>query len=117
MLRRALALSPLMEHPMAENIEGALSRRSLVAAAGAASTITASPALASPDIPSPQGAGFYRFRLGDAEALVVSDGDADFPGWPLWSTNAPRAAFEALQRERFFPWTRSASIATRCCST
>lgn len=88
---------------MAENTEGALSHRSLVAAAGAAACAGTAPALAAPDIPSPQGAGFYRFRLGDAAALVVSDGDASFPGWPLWSTNAPRETFEALQRERFLP--------------
>lgn len=84
-------------------------RRGLLAAgAVAAAALTATPAgevLAATGRleASPQGAGFYRFALGDFTATVVSDGDASLPAWPLWSANAGREEFETLQRSFFLP--------------
>lgn len=45
-----------------------------------------------------QGAGFYRFPLGDKTLTVLADGNAAFPGGPVFAVNAQDGAFEALQQ-------------------
>jgi hypothetical protein len=39
-----------------------------------------------------QGAGFYRFAIGDFKATVISDGHGMIPFWPTFAANQPEAA-------------------------
>jgi hypothetical protein len=39
-----------------------------------------------------QGAGFYRFNIGDFKATVISDGHGMIPFWPTLAANQPEAA-------------------------
>jgi glyoxylase-like metal-dependent hydrolase (beta-lactamase superfamily II) len=50
-----------------------------------------------------QGAGFYRFELGDFRATVVSDGYGPFPFWPTFAANAPESDVKPVLEANFMP--------------
>ncbi|WP_222182440.1 MBL fold metallo-hydrolase [Geminicoccus harenae] len=87
------------------NVAGT-SRRGLLAGAGAlaATSLQAGPAraAAAPAQGDLQGAGFYRFRLGELAMMSVSDGvfHAE-PAQPMLAPEAPPADFAAMLRSRF----------------
>jgi hypothetical protein len=39
-----------------------------------------------------QRAGFFRFKIGNFEATVISDGHGVIPFWPTFAANQPEAA-------------------------
>lgn len=51
-----------------------------------------------------QGAGFYRFKVGDLECVAVSDGSIFLP--PAEFFSAPKAEVEQILRENFLPTER-----------
>ncbi|MDP9363146.1 MAG: MBL fold metallo-hydrolase [Chloroflexota bacterium] len=53
--------------------------------------------------PRPENAAAYRFTIGDVEATVVSDGQADFPPYPTYAPHASPAEVEQAMREWFLP--------------
>ncbi|RDI95342.1 MBL fold metallo-hydrolase [Meiothermus sp. QL-1] len=86
-----------------------VSRREALKVLGAAG-VTAGTlgAMAQPSPPLPNGAGFYRFRLGEYTLIVLSDGQTP-PGnaFPNWGANPGRQAeFEAALRENFLEPTQ-----------
>lgn len=50
-----------------------------------------------------QGAGFYRFRLGDVECFSIGDSQGRLPAFPLWGENAGEAAVNAALKARAVP--------------
>ncbi|MEW6255136.1 MAG: MBL fold metallo-hydrolase [Pseudomonadota bacterium] len=79
----------------------------LTAVAGASGAAFAPrPALAAPSAPSaPQtgrNAGFYRFRIGDITATVLSDGNIGGPP-RVYAGDAPQVELEAVLRRAFLP--------------
>lgn len=50
-----------------------------------------------------QGASFYRFKVGELECLVVSDGVLNAPPIPLFAANAPKQEAENALRDYFLP--------------
>jgi len=50
-----------------------------------------------------QGAGFYRFPLGDKTLTVLADGMSEFPGADLFAVNVPADEFVATQSHLFEP--------------
>lgn len=84
------------------NTDGlALSRRNLFRSSAiiAAATFSAPHSFATPAVaaetasaPDLQGAGFYRFKIGDFKATVISDGHGMIPFWPTFAANQPEAA-------------------------
>ena len=47
------------------------------------------------------GNGFYRFKIGDFQATVISDGYAQFPIWPTFAMNASEAEVAAVLKANF----------------
>jgi glyoxylase-like metal-dependent hydrolase (beta-lactamase superfamily II) len=80
-----------------------------LAAPLAAALPSSRPASAQGASPAPQGAGFYRFRLGDARCAVVSDGalEAPLPVQAVLAANASPEAVAATLAERFLPADRA----------
>lgn len=77
-----------------------LSRRKLFAgaAAGAATALTslaAAPAIAAAPASAKQNAGWYRYKVGDFEVTVVTDGTSTGPLTDLYVRNAPKADVSA----------------------
>jgi glyoxylase-like metal-dependent hydrolase (beta-lactamase superfamily II) len=76
--------------------------------AGAAS-LTLAPradsAAAPSDAPQSQGAGFYRFKVGDFETALVSDGTFPFPAgaFPLFGGNASKEEVQQSLDAAFIP--------------
>ncbi len=62
---------------------------------------------AAPALKGPQAGGFYRFTIGDAEAVVISDGSLSFqPIQPTWAPEASKEALEGMLRSAFLPTDR-----------
>ena len=53
------------------------------------------------DTTSPHGNGFYRFRIGDFQATIVSDGFGSTPIAPLFAPNVPEAELAAVLKANF----------------
>ena len=81
----------------------------LPAAAAALGSPRLAAAQASPAAAAQQGAGFYRFRVGDLRCAVVSDGifASEGPIGATFATNAAPDAVEAALAERFLPANRA----------
>src|ERR1700693_2937554 len=47
------------------------------------------------------GNGFYRFKIGDFQATVISDGYGQIPIWPLFAMNASEAELAAVLKANF----------------
>lgn len=84
-----------------------ISRREALKLAGATGLLAAGTALGQAQAPAggalPNGAGFYRFKLGDFTVVVLSDGQTP-PGatFPNWGANpGKQAEFEQALREHF----------------
>ncbi len=89
---------------------GKVSRREALKLMGATGAVAAAgtlPAMAQA-APATNGAGFYRFKLGDYTLTVLSDGQTPpgnaFPNWG--ATPGKQAEFEAALRENFLDPTR-----------
>jgi glyoxylase-like metal-dependent hydrolase (beta-lactamase superfamily II) len=54
-----------------------------------ATPVTAAETASATDL---QGAGFYRFKIGDFKAIVISDGHGTLPFWPTLAANQSEAA-------------------------
>lgn len=50
-----------------------------------------------------QGAGFYKFKVGALECVLVSDGVFNAPVLPLFAVNAQKAQAETVLRDSFLP--------------
>src|ERR1700692_3431274 len=97
-----------------------LTRRSMFrAGAGLAVAATATPFL-SPASAQAEGAsqagaeplngnGFYRFKIGDFQATVVSDGYGQLPVGPILAINAPEAERAAVLKANFMQWVIQAT--------
>ncbi len=80
----------------------------LVGVAGAVAAAGGASAQGQPAAPMPNGAGFYRFKLGDFTLTILSDGQTP-PGnaFPNWGANPGRQAeFAAALRENFLEPTQ-----------
>jgi hypothetical protein len=49
----------------------------------------------------PNGNGFYRFKIGDFQATVISDGYGQVPIWPLFAMNASEAELAPVLKANF----------------
>src|SRR5713101_3185731 len=89
-----------------------LTRRSLFrAGAGLAVAATATPFLTPASAQAedarqagaePQnGNGFYRFKIGDFQATVISDGYGQIPIWPIFAMNASEAELAPVLKANF----------------
>ena len=97
------------------NSGNSTTRRSLVQCAALLAASTAAPLLASAT-PSaaasgeiktpPHERGSYRFKIGDFQATVVSDGYGDGAFWPAFANNAPEAEVKAALAANFIPPVR-----------
>jgi glyoxylase-like metal-dependent hydrolase (beta-lactamase superfamily II) len=96
-----------------ENVK--LTRRDAFRLAGAAGVMAALPwnggalaaAPAPPALKGPQGGGFYRFAVGDFEAMVISDGGLSFsPIQPTWAPEATKEELEGTLASAFLPADR-----------
>ncbi len=83
----------------------ALTRREALAGIGTlAISATASRALAQQDAPTSapaaaqNGAGFYRFRVGQIECYSIGDSQGRLPAYPYWGENASEEAVTAALR-------------------
>lgn len=80
----------------------------LLGTTGAVAAAGTLPAMAQQTPAMPNGAGFYRFKLGDYTLTVLSDGQTPpgnaFPNWG--ATPGKQAEFEAALRENFLEPTR-----------
>lgn len=74
---------------------GLLTANSIVPATAQTQKTTAETA------PNLQGAGFYKFKVGQLECLVVSDGSIKSPPLPTFAANAPKAEVENALRDYF----------------
>ncbi|MFA6147867.1 MAG: MBL fold metallo-hydrolase [bacterium] len=89
-------------------------RRDALKLAGAAGVMAALPwggvleaAPPPPGLKGPQAGGFYRFTIGDVEAIVISDGGLSFtPIQPTWAPEAPKEELDGLLRSAFLPTDR-----------
>ena len=88
-----------------------LSRRQalkLLGTTGAVAAAGTMPTMAQPTPAMPNGAGYYRFKLGDFTLTVLSDGQTPpgnaFPNWG--ATPGKQAEFEAALRENFLEPTQ-----------
>jgi glyoxylase-like metal-dependent hydrolase (beta-lactamase superfamily II) len=90
-----------------------LSRRNLfagAAAAGAATALTpfsARSVLAAAPVAGKQNAGWYRYKVGDFEVTVVTDGMTNAPLSDTYMTNAPKDAVNAALAADFMPKDRA----------
>jgi glyoxylase-like metal-dependent hydrolase (beta-lactamase superfamily II) len=89
-----------------------LTRRSIFRAgarlaAAAAATPLLTPALAQTENARQGGAeprngnGFYRFKIGDFQATVISDGYGQIPIWPIFAMNASEAELAPVLKANF----------------
>ena len=89
-------------------------RRDALKIAGAAGVMAALPwsgiTEAQADVPAlkgPQAGGYYRFAIGDIEAIVISDGGLSFqPIQPTWAPEASKEELEGVLRSAFLPTDR-----------
>ena len=62
---------------------------------------------AAPALKGPQAGGYYRFAIGDIEAIVISDGGLSFqPIQPTWAPEASKEELEGMLRSAFLPTDR-----------
>src|ERR1700722_20822802 len=47
------------------------------------------------------GNGFYRFKIGDFQATVISDGYGQIPIWPIFAMNASEAELAPVLKANF----------------
>src|SRR5258708_7231980 len=47
------------------------------------------------------GNGFYRFKIGDFQATVISDGYGQIPIWPIFAMNVSEAELAAVLQANF----------------
>src|SRR6202165_1691049 len=52
-------------------------------------------------VESLNGSGFYRFKVGDFQATVISDGYGSVPLGPIFAPNASEADFKAMLKANF----------------
>jgi glyoxylase-like metal-dependent hydrolase (beta-lactamase superfamily II) len=91
-------------------------RRDALKIAGAAGVMAALPwsgipvaEAAAPALKGPQAGGYYRFAIGDVEAVVISDGGLSFqPIQPTWAPEASKEELEGTLRSAFLPTDRLA---------
>ena len=92
---------------MLDHAHAALSRRRLLtltgAAAGAGLLAAPGPLLAKGPMGLPQAPYFYRFKLGDAEATVVSDGQLPLGDPNTFLVGLPREEIARQLLENFLP--------------
>ena len=89
-------------------------RRDALKIAGAAGVMAALPwsgmpvaEAAAPSLKGPQAGGYYRFAIGDIEAIVISDGDLSFkPIQPTWAPEASKEELDGMLRSAFLPTDR-----------
>ncbi len=89
-------------------------RRDALKFAGAAGVMAALPwsgireaEAAAPALKGPQAGGYYRFTIGDIEAVVISDGGLSFqPIQPTWAPEASKEELEGMLRSAFLPADR-----------
>jgi glyoxylase-like metal-dependent hydrolase (beta-lactamase superfamily II) len=89
-------------------------RRDALKIAGAAGVMAALPwsgipeaEAATPALKGPQAGGYYRFTIGDVEAVVISDGGLTFqPIQPTWAPEATKEELESALRSAFLPTDR-----------
>lgn len=89
-------------------------RREAIKIAGAAGVMAALPwsgipraEAAAPALKGPQAGGYYRFSIGDIEAIVISDGGLSFrPIQPTWAPEASKEELEGTLRSAFLPTDR-----------
>jgi len=89
-------------------------RRDALKLAGAAGVMAALPwrsipeaEAAAPALKGPQAGGYYRFTIGDVEAVVISDGALSFqPIQPNWAPEATKEELESALRSAFLPTDR-----------
>lgn len=89
-----------------------LTRRDALRVTGAAAVMAALPWSATkeaegaqvPALKGAQAGGYYRFSVGDAEAIVISDGSLGFqPIQPTWAPEATKEELEGTLRSAFLP--------------
>ncbi len=86
-----------------------MTRRDALKIAGAAGVMAALPwggipaaEAAAPTLRGPQAGGYYRFSIGDVEAVVISDGNLNFqPIQPTWAPEASKEELEGALRSAF----------------
>jgi len=62
---------------------------------------------AAPALKGPQAGGYYRFAIGDVEAVVINDGGLSFqPIQPTWAPEASKEELEGTLRSAFLPTDR-----------
>jgi len=91
-------------------------RRDALKIAGVAGVMAAFPwsgireaRAASPSLKGPQAGGYYRFAIGEIEAIVISDGGLSFqPIQPTWAPEASKEELEGMLRSAFLPTDRIA---------
>jgi glyoxylase-like metal-dependent hydrolase (beta-lactamase superfamily II) len=89
-------------------------RRDALKIAGAAGVMAALPwsgipvaEAAAPALKGPQAGGYYRFMIGDVEAIVISDGGLSFqPIQPTWAPEASKEELEGMLQGAFLPTDR-----------
>jgi len=89
-------------------------RRDALKIAGAAGMMAALPwngipeaGAAAPTLKGPQAGGYYRFAIGEIEAIVISDGGLSFqPIQPTWAPEASKEELEGMLRSAFLPTDR-----------
>jgi len=89
-------------------------RRDALKFAGAAGVMAALPwsglpeaDAAAPVLKGPQAGGFYRFTIGEIEAIVISDGGLSFqPIQPTWAPEASKEELDGILRSAFLPTDR-----------
>ena len=94
--------------------EATFTRRDALKIAGAAGVMAALPwsripeaKAAAPALKGPQAGGYYRFTIGDVEAVVISDGGLSFqPIQPTWAPEATKEELEGTLRSAFLPTDR-----------
>jgi glyoxylase-like metal-dependent hydrolase (beta-lactamase superfamily II) len=105
-----------------------LNRRGIIRLGAAAAASAALPALASVTASAeggkqventpPHGNGFYRFKIGDFQATVISDGfGSNTPVGPLFAPNVPPAELEAVLKANFMPATAQGTVNTLVVDT
>jgi len=94
--------------------KAAFTRRDALKIAGAAGIMAALPwsgvpeaGAAAPTLKGQQAGGYYRFAIGEVEAVVISDGGLSFqPIQPNWAPEASKEELEGMLRSAFLPTDR-----------
>ena len=84
-----------------KKIGGGAAATATLSIGAASSALADSSAVISPGVL--QGAGFYRFPLGEKTITVLADGNDDFPGQGLFALNASQEEFADVQEALFEP--------------